>query len=60
MVKYNEIYNEIKKSFGRRRLLKAYPQLHRSNSRNSMLKELNAIKLKLKLKSANDDSGKTD
>ena len=58
--KYNEIYNEIKKSFGRRRLLKAYPQLHRSNSRNSMLKELNAIKLKLKLKSANDDSGKTD
>ncbi|MGI5825388.1 MAG: putative ABC transporter permease [Bacillota bacterium] len=45
--KYNQIYADIKKSFGRRRILKAYPKLHRSENQISLLHEMTGLKIKI-------------
>lgn len=46
--KFNDIYNDMKKSFGVRRMLKAYPRLHSSNKPYSIQDELKLLRIKIK------------
>lgn len=45
--KYNQIYNNIKTSFGKRRLLKAYPKIHRSENKLPLNEEIVGLKYKI-------------
>lgn len=56
--RFNITKYKISKSFGRRRLLKAYPQLHRSFSSKTLLSEINM--LDLKIKKLTNDKNKND
>lgn len=44
---YDRVCGNINKSFGRRRILKAYPQLHRSSQNMSLTDEIANLKLKI-------------
>lgn len=46
--RYNIAKRKIGKSFGRRRIFKAYPQLHRSFSRNTLQNEIDMLEVKIK------------